>query len=68
MSFAAGGRHLKEGVPTLRHVKEGPYGYKLSGSDDEGDVGRDGVSGSERNLPEASCRLRGARNNEGDRF
>ena len=33
--------------------KEGPGGYKLSRSDDEGDAGRDGVSGSERNLQEA---------------
>ena len=33
--------------------REGPGGYKLSRSDDEGDVGRDGVSGSERNLQQA---------------
>ena len=38
--------------------REGPNGYKLSRSDDEGDVGRDEVSNRERNLPEADCHLR----------
>ena len=38
--------------PRVRQ-REGPGGYELSRSDDEGDAGRDGVSGRERNLQEA---------------
>ena len=46
---------MRRGKPVAArgYEREGPDGYKLSRSDDAGDVGRDGVSGSERNLQEA---------------
>ena len=45
--FAADGRHLEEGMSALGYIRGMEAdGYKLSQSNDEGDVGRDGVSGA----------------------